>query len=35
VLDPTKQDVRDMKASLDTATSLHQDPALRQAASQA
>jgi len=35
VLEPTKQAVLDMKASLDTAGVVHQDPALRQAAGQA
>jgi type I restriction enzyme M protein len=35
VLEPTKQAVLDMKASLDTARIVHQDPALRQAAGQA
>jgi type I restriction-modification system DNA methylase subunit len=32
VLEPTKQTVLDMKASLDAAGVIHQDPALRQAA---
>jgi type I restriction enzyme M protein len=35
VLEPTKQAVLDMKASLDKAGIVHQDPALRQAAGQA
>jgi len=35
VLEPTKQAVLDMKASLDAAGVVHQDPALRQAAAQA
>ena len=35
VLEPTKQAVLDMKASLDEAAIVHQDPALRQAAQQA
>ena len=35
VLEPTKQAVLDMKASLDKAKIVHQDPALRQAAGQA
>jgi type I restriction enzyme M protein len=35
VLEPTKQAVLDMKASLDAAKIVHQDPALRQAAGQA
>jgi len=35
VLEPTKQAVLDLKASLDTAQIVHQDPALRQAAGQA
>ena len=35
VLEPTKQAVLDMKASLDKAEIVHQDPALRQAAGQA
>ncbi|HET7308195.1 MAG TPA: class I SAM-dependent DNA methyltransferase [Gammaproteobacteria bacterium] len=35
VLEPTKQAVLDMKASLDEAKIVHQDPALRQAAGQA
>ncbi len=35
VLEPTKQAVLDMKASLDAAQIVHQDPALRQAAGQA
>jgi type I restriction enzyme M protein len=35
VLEPTKQAVLDMKASLDAAGIVHQDPALRQAAAQA
>src|SRR5262245_43634120 len=35
VLEPTKQEVLDMKASLDKAGIVHQDQALRQAASQA
>jgi type I restriction enzyme M protein len=35
VLEPTKQAVLDMKASLDEASIVHQDPALRQAAGQA
>src|SRR5881409_2746984 len=35
VLEPTKQAVLDMKASLDKAQIVHQDPALRQAAGQA
>jgi type I restriction enzyme M protein len=35
VLEPTKQAVLDMKASLDAAEIVHQDPALRQAANQA
>jgi type I restriction enzyme M protein len=35
VLEPTKQDVLDMKASLDKAKVTNQDPALRQAARQA
>ena len=35
VLEPTKQAVLDMKASLDTAKIIHQDQALRQAAGQA
>jgi type I restriction enzyme M protein len=35
VLEPTKQAVLDMKASLDEATIIHQEPALRQAAGQA
>lgn len=35
VLEPTKQAVLDMKASLDAAQVVHQDPALRQAAGQA
>ena len=35
VLEPTQQDVLDMKASLDRADIVHQDPALRQAAGQA
>src|SRR5215813_1778150 len=35
VLEPTKQAVLDMKASLDKAQIVHQDQALRQAASQA
>jgi type I restriction enzyme M protein len=35
VLEPTKQAVLEMKASLDTAGIVHQDPALRQAAGQA
>jgi type I restriction enzyme M protein len=35
VLEPTKQAVLDMKAALDTAGIVHQDPALRQAAGQA
>lgn len=34
VLEPTKQAVLDMKASLDKAKIVHQDPALRQAAAQ-
>ena len=34
VLEPTKQAVLDMKASLDAAQIVHQDPALRQAAGQ-
>ena len=35
VLEPTKQAVLDLKASLDAAQIVHQDPALRQAAGQA
>jgi len=35
VLEPTKQAVTEMKASLDAAKIVHQDPALRQAAGQA
>jgi type I restriction enzyme M protein len=35
ILEPTKQAVLDMKASLDGAGVVHQDPALRQAAGQA
>jgi type I restriction enzyme M protein len=35
VLEPTKQAVLDLKASLDAAEIVHQDPALRQAAGQA
>lgn len=35
VLEPTKQAVLELKASLDTAQIVHQDPALRQAAGQA
>jgi type I restriction enzyme M protein len=35
VLEPTKQAVLDLKASLDAAQIVHQDPALRQAADQA
>jgi len=35
VLEPTKQEVLDMKSSLDNAKIVHQDPALRQAAGQA
>jgi type I restriction enzyme M protein len=35
VLEPTKQAVLDLKASLDSAQIVHQDPALRQAAGQA
>jgi len=35
LLEPTKQAVLEMKASLDTAGIVHQDPALRQAAGQA
>jgi type I restriction enzyme M protein len=35
ILEPTKQAVLDMKASLDRAGVVHQDPALRQAAGQA
>jgi type I restriction enzyme M protein len=35
VLEPTKQAVLDLKASLDAAQIIHQDPALRQAAGQA
>lgn len=35
VLEPTKQTVLDLKASLDAARIIHQDPALRQAAGQA
>src|SRR5258707_1986624 len=35
VLEPTKQAVLDMKASLDRAKIVHQDQALRQAAAQA